>query len=33
MPGVILTLEIFDKFIGVAKELANLPELVLPQYK
>jgi hypothetical protein len=32
MPGVLAALDIFDKFIGIAKELAKLPQLVLPQY-
>lgn len=32
MPGMLSALDIFDKFIGIAKELAKLPQLVLPQY-
>ena len=33
MPGIGMSLDIFDKFIGIAKEIAKLPALVLPQYK
>jgi len=33
MPGIKNSLEIFDKFIGIAKEIAKLPALVLPQYQ
>ena len=29
---LITTLDIFDKFINIAKELTKLPQLVLPQY-
>jgi hypothetical protein len=33
MPGIQATLNIFDKFIDIAKEIAKLPALVLPQYQ
>lgn len=33
MPGIEKALDIFDKFISIAKEIAKLPELVLPQYQ
>lgn len=33
MPGIGTSLEIFDKFIVIAKEIAKLPALVLPQYQ
>lgn len=32
MPGREKSLDIFDKFIGIAKEIAKLLALVLPQY-
>ncbi len=33
MPSINLALEIFDKFISIAKEIAKLPAVVLPQYR
>jgi hypothetical protein len=33
MPAIQPALDIFDKFISIAKELAKLPQLVLPQYR
>jgi len=33
MPTIKVALEVFDKFIGIGKELAKLPALVLPQYQ
>jgi hypothetical protein len=33
MPGREKSLDIFDKFIGIAKEITKLPALVLPQYQ
>ena len=33
MPAIKPALETFDKFIEIAKELAKLPQLVLPQYQ
>jgi hypothetical protein len=33
MPSVVKSLDIFDKFINIAKEIAKLPALVLPQYQ
>ena len=33
MPGIEKSLDIFDKFIGIAKETVKLPALVLPQYQ
>ena len=32
MPDFISAIETIDKFIGITKELAKLPALVLPQY-
>jgi hypothetical protein len=33
MPAIKPAVELFNKFIGIAKELAKLPQLVLPQYQ
>ena len=33
MPGIDISLGILEKFIGIAKEIAKLPALVLPQYQ
>jgi hypothetical protein len=33
MPAIALTFETLDKFVSIAKELAKLPALVLPQYQ
>ncbi len=33
MPSIKSSLEIFDKFVSIAKEIAKLPALVLPQYQ
>jgi hypothetical protein len=33
MPAILATLEVFEKFISIGKEIAKLPQLVLPQYQ
>jgi hypothetical protein len=33
MPTILPTLEVFEKFISIGKEIAKLPQLVLPQYQ